>query len=46
MFQKDDRLSKENNRPISKLNTFSKVFERHVLKQLRPIFDVTMSQFL
>ena len=32
--------------PISILNTFSKVFERYILEQLTPFFNVTMSQFL
>ena len=46
MFKKDDRLRKENYRPISILNTFSKVFECYILKQLTPFFNVTMFQFL
>ena len=46
VFKKDDRLRKENFRPISILNTFSKVFERYILEQLTPFFNVTMSQFL
>ena len=46
VFKKDDRLRKENYRPISILNTFSKVFERYILEQLIPFFNVTMSQFL
>ena len=46
VFKKDDRLRKENYRPISILNTFSKVFERYILEQLTPFFNVTMSQFL
>ena len=45
-FKKEDRLKKENYRPISILNTFSKVFERYILGQLMPFFDETMSQFL
>ena len=46
VFKKDDRLRKENYRPISVLNTFSKVFECFILEQLTPFFNVTMSQFL
>ena len=46
MFKNDDRLRKENYRPISILNTFSKVFERYILEELTPFFNVTMSQFL
>ena len=46
VFKKDDRLRKENYRPISILNTFSKVFERYILEQLTPFFNVTMSHFL
>ena len=44
--KKDDRLRKENYRPISILNTFSKVFERYILEQLTPFVNVSMSQFL
>ena len=46
IFKKDNRLRKENYRPISILNTFSKVFERYILEKLTPFFNVTMSQFL
>ena len=46
VFKNDDRLRKENYRPISILNTFSKVFERYILEELTPFFNVTMSQFL
>ena len=45
-FKKEDRYKKENYRPISILNTFSKVFERFVLDQLIPFFNETMSKFL
>ena len=45
-LKKGEHLDKENYRPISILNTFSKVFERYILKQLAPFFDKTMSQFL
>ena len=43
---KKERSKKENYRPISILNTFSKVFERFVLDQLIPFFNETMSKFL
>ena len=46
MFKKDDFLRKENYRPISIPNTFSKVFEHYILEQLTPFFKVTMSQLL
>ena len=45
-FEKEDRSKKENYRPISILNTFSKVFERFVSDQLIPFFNETMSKFL
>ena len=45
-FKKEDRSKKENYRPISILNTFSKVFERFVLDQLIPFFNETMSKFV
>ena len=44
--KKEDRSKKENYRPISILNTFSKVFERFVLDQLITFFNETMSKFL
>ena len=37
VLKKDDRLRKENYRPISILNTFSKVFECYILEQLTPL---------
>ena len=43
VFKKDDRIRKKNYRPISVLNTFSKVFERYILEQLTPLFNATMS---
>ena len=46
VFKQDDRLRKENYRPISILNNFSEVFERYILEQLTSFFNVTMSQFL
>ena len=46
VYKKDDHLRKENYRPISIPNTSSKVFERYILEQLSPFFNVTMSQFL
>ena len=42
VFKKDDRLRKENYRPISILNTFSNVFERYILEQLTPFFNVLL----
>ena len=45
VFKKDDRLRKENYRPISILNTFSKAFERYILEQLTPFFNVTISTY-
>ena len=46
VFKKDDHLKKENYKPLSILNTFPKVFERYILEQLTPFFNVTMSRFL
>ena len=46
LLKKKIDLKKENYRPISILNTFSKVFERFVLDQLIPFFNETMSKFL
>ena len=46
VFKKGDHLRKENYKPISILNTFPEVFERYILEQLTPFFNVTMSQFL
>ena len=37
-FKKDDRLNKENYRPISVLNVFSKIFERFLLNKKYTIF--------
>ena len=45
-FKNEDQSKKENYRPISILNTFSKVFERYVSDQLFPFFNETMSKFL
>ena len=44
--KKEDQSKKENYRPISILNTFSKVFELFMLDQLVPFFNETMSKFL
>ena len=46
VFKKEDRSKKENYRPISIFNTFSKVFDRYVLDQLTPFFNETISKFL
>ena len=45
-FRKEARSKKENYRPISILNTFSKVFERYVFDQPTPFFSETMSKFI
>ena len=45
-FKKGERFNKENYRPKSILNAFSKVFEPYILDQLTPFFYKTMSQFL
>ena len=38
-FKKEDRQFKENYRPISVLNVFSKIFERFLLNQMLPFID-------
>ena len=45
-FKKDDRLLKENYRPISILPTLSKVYERFLHQQMYEYFDKFFSQFL
>ena len=45
-FKKDDRLSKENYRPISILPTLSKVYERFLHLQMYEYFDNIFSKFL
>ena len=45
-FKKEDRTCKGNYRPISILNTFSKVFERFILEKITPFFNGRMSDFL
>ena len=45
-FKKEDRQFKENYRPISVLNVFSKIFERFLLNQMLPFIDNLMSSFL
>ena len=45
-YKKEDRLDKKNYRPISILNTFTKIFERFYLTKLTPIFDKIMSENL
>ena len=43
VFKKEDPLSKENYRPISLLDIFSKISERYDLNQLLPHFNKIMS---
>ena len=45
-FKKEDRSCQGNYRPISILNTFSKVFERFILEYITPFFNGRMSDFL
>ena len=45
-YKKEDRLDKKNYRPVSILNTFTKIFERFYLTKLTPIFDKIMSENL
>ena len=45
-FKKEDRSCKGNYRPISILNTFSKVFELFILEKITPFFNGRMSDFL
>lgn len=45
-FKKDDNLLKENYRPISVLNAFSKVFERFISNQLSSYFNNILSKYL
>ena len=46
VFKKSECINKENYRPVTILNTFSKVLECYILEQLTPFFDKTISQFL
>ena len=45
-FKKDDRYKKENYRPISVLNAFSKIFERFLLDQMVPYLENILSVFI
>ena len=45
-FKKDDKLSKENYRPISILPTLSKVYERVLHQQMYDYFNEIFSKFL
>ena len=44
-FKKEDCSFKGNYRPISILNTFSKVFERFLLEKITPFFNGRMADF-
>ena len=46
VYKSGDKLRKENYRPISILNVFSKVFERFLHNQLNAHFNNILSQFL
>ena len=46
VYKPGDKLRKENYRPISILNVFSKVFERFLYNQLNAHFNNILSQFL
>ena len=46
VYKSGDKLRKENYRPISVLNLFSKVFERFLYHQLNAHFENILSQFL
>ena len=46
VFKKDNRHNKQNFRPISVLNTFSKVFENYLFDQLNTYFESILSQFV
>ena len=45
VFKKNDRISKENYRPVSILPVISKVFEKCILKQLETFFSDKLSKF-
>ena len=45
-FKKLERTSKENYRPVSILNTFSKVSEKYIQEQLSPCIDKCLSVFV
>ena len=46
VFKKDNRHNKQNFRPISVLNTCSKVFEKYLFDQLSTYFEPILSQFV
>ena len=46
VFKKDNRHNKQHFRPISVLNTFSKVFEKYLFDQLSTYFEPILSQFV
>ena len=39
IFKSIDSMAKENYRPVSILNSVSKIFEKPIQKQLNPVFD-------
>ena len=46
IFKKKDRTKKENYRPVSILNVFSKIFEKHLKNILEPHVDNILSRFI
>ena len=45
VFKKNDRISKENYRPVSVLPVISKIFEKCIYKQLEMFFKDKLSKF-
>ena len=46
LFKKKDRTDKVNYRPVSVLNTFSKIYERFLQEELAPFIDTCLSKFI
>ena len=46
IFKSVDSMSKKNYRPVSILNSVSKLFEKLIQKQLNPFFDTKLSKYL
>ena len=46
IYRKNSRMNIENYRPISILNSFSKIYERYILGTLSPFIDTFLSQFI
>ena len=44
-FKKEDKVGKENTRPVSILSDFSKVFERLIYNQLNEFMETRFSKF-